>query len=962
MWSDGMPLTISYLNIPNEQQPAKRFQETTKIDPDSDLDEDSSQFGQNTDLYESEKVDVNGDCFIWSTNALVFNAWLPINCSRKVNRPFIVCENKLVMNRTNNFYKRSQFQCNPRYIEYNEYCIRISKSLSNRQITLFSQKSTLDAVLIRLLSAWTMPLYVGQKRQTIYVVKWHGNNNCECYTSVDTFYMENKAWKSDKNCTCSINYPSLIVVPQIETIIPRHLFSCEDNIFKQRMYLCDGEDDCPRRDDERSCFHICSNHSDCTKGCLSPICNCKQLYHQCTFGGCVHQTFVCDGVVHCPADDSDELMCQYQLSKKTPRKRLFHDASSWCNSFSNESYPNNEICLLTRDKYGVTEHCSNTEHLRYCVDFRCPNHYKCFASYCIPLHMVCDGIEDCPTGQDEDHCEGFACQGYFQCKGTHLCLHLSYLCDGVVDCYLYNDDELYCDSFQYPKGCESIGLTVTCISVFLESLQSISKQGTAKAIILTSSIVNDATTEILLSKFPLALVLNLTDTRFVQNIHPWAFRHLSQLRVLDLTNVSISIDKDNSFRDMDSLKHLYFIRTLTSTIYANVFQLPNLLSLCLQHSTIQHIEDGAFCFLLNLRKLDLSYNKLKHLRAFGCLYGLHILDISNNKLAIIDDTALENIAVVRFSNHIAFCCYLKFNVSCEVDKRTVSKVEIQNECQSILSRHTWMKVMYAFMGFTSTLLSIALAVKIVLSKGGISKKTSRYIAAIAISDALNGIYLLIVLITDVVNELLTGRIVLRKYLLAILYLMGTIPKASIIITQFEHLLMTVGMYIATCHIFYDYEPYIRVARFILWIVCVSYCIIDIALLRHVFVRFSIIWHPYQMTDFSIGDILSGVLIAGYELAIFAIIVVLCMCIYRTVSRNEQKMKVNRKPKQRLVAQKLIRLSIGRMVITLLSVSLIVLLKYHLGLSGIVKQLLIAFIVPSSSIVNFGMFYKYGQSQ
>ena len=962
MWSDGMPLTISYFNIPNEQQPAKRFQETTVIDPHSDPDEDSSYFGQNTDLYDSEKVDVNKDCFIWSTNALVFNAWLPINCSRKVNRPFVVCENKLVMNRTKNFYKRSQFQCNSRYIEYNEYCIRISKSVSNSQTTRFSQKSTLDAVLMRLLSAWTMPLYISQKRQTIYVVKWHGNNNCECYTSVDTFYMENKAWRSDKKCTCSINYPSLIIVPQIKTIIPNHLFSCEDNNFKQRIYLCDGEDDCPRRDDERSCFHICSNHSDCTKGCISPSCICKQLYHQCTFGGCVHQTFVCDGIVQCFADDSDELRCQYQLSRNTQKKRFGNDAVSLCNSFSNENYPNNEICLLTRDQYGVTEHCSNTEHLRFCVDFRCPNHYKCFESYCIPLHLVCDGIKDCPTGQDEEHCERFTCQGYFQCKGTHLCLHLNYLCDGVVDCYLYSDDELYCDSFQYPKGCESIGLTVTCISVFIESLQSISKQGTAKAIILTSSIVNDAMKNILLSRFSFTLMLNLTDTLFVQNIHPRAFRYLSQLRVLDLTNVSISIDRDNSFRDMYPLKHLHLIRTLTSTIYANTFQLPSLLSLYLQHSRIQHIEDGAFCFLLNLRKLDLSYNKIKYLRAFGCFYGLDILDISNNKLVIVDDTALENIAVVRFSNHIAFCCYLILNASCEVDKRTVSTVEIQNECQSILSRHIWLKVMYAFIGFTSTLLSIALIVKILLSKGGLSKKTSRYIAAIAISDTLNGIYLLIVLITDVVNELLTGRIVLRKYLLGILYLIGTIPKASIIITQFEHLLMTVGMYMATCHIFSDYEPYIRVAHFILWIVCVSYSIIDIVLLRHALLRFSIIWHPYQMTDFSTGDILSGVLIAGYELATFSIILVLCTRIYKTVSRNEQKMKVNRKPKQRLVAQKLIRLSVGRVVITLLSVSLIVLLKCHFGLSSTVKQVLIAFIVPSSTIVNFGMFYKYGQSQ
>ena len=194
-----------------------------------------------------------------------------------------------------------------------------------------------------------------------------------------------------------------------------------------------------------------------------------------------------------------------------------------------------------------------------------------------------DGVKDCPTGQDKVHCGEFDCQGYFQYKGMQLCLHLNYLCDGVVDCYIYNDDELYCDSFQYPKGCESIGFTMICISVTIASLQSISKQGNRKAIILTSSIVNDVMIDISFSKFPLAPILNLTDARFAQNLHPRAFRHLSQLRVLNLTKVSIYLGKNSSFTDMDSLKHLYLIRTLTSIIYANAFQLPNLLSLYLQH-------------------------------------------------------------------------------------------------------------------------------------------------------------------------------------------------------------------------------------------------------------------------------------------------------------------------------------------------------------------------------------------
>ena len=216
-------------------------------------------------------------------------------------------------------------------------------------------------------------------------------------------------------------------MPQTKVLISNNIFSCDDGSFKQVAHRCDGEIDCSGKEDEDNCFHICSTHTGCYLDCTPPECTCTQLYHQCTIGGCLHQTFACDGIVHCPADDSDDLMCQYQLSRNTQKERLLNNSLSLCNSFSNETYPNNEICLLTRDQYGVTEHCSNTEHLRYCVDFRCPNHYKCLGSYCIPLYLVCDRVKDCPTGQDEEHCEGFHFQGYFQCKGAHLCLHLNYL-------------------------------------------------------------------------------------------------------------------------------------------------------------------------------------------------------------------------------------------------------------------------------------------------------------------------------------------------------------------------------------------------------------------------------------------------------------------------------------------------------------------------------------------------------
>ena len=786
-------------------------------------------------------------------------------------------------------------------------------------------------------------------------------DNCECYSSVDTIYMEIKVWYNDKNCNCSMRYPALMMVPRSKIAIPNHLFFCEDGNFVPLAYQCDGETDCSENEDEQNCDHvICSTHKYCTNGCVFPDCICTQLYHQCTLGGCIHQTFACDGVVHCPADDSDELMCQYQLSKSTQKKRLPNDVFSLCNSFSNETYPNNEICLLTRDQYGVVEHCSNTEHLRFCVDFRCPNHYKCLESYCIPLHFVCDGIKDCPTGQDEDYCEEFVCQGYFQCKGMPLCLHLNYLCDGVVDCPIHSDDEQQCDNYQCPINCQCIGSTVTCTAVTLTSLQYISEHKNRKAIILSSNTPMVKSENIHFRHFPWLLILNLTGIQFSRNVYPQAFTHLPQLRILDLTKIRVNLDQRNTFRYMDSLKHLYLVRTEIFTLYSNTFQLPNLISLHLQHSGIHYIESYVFCFVTNLQTLNISYNKIKHIsiNTFQNLDKLHILDISNNKLSTIEESSLDGIFVVWFSGHITKCCYISSTSSCRINHKNISNFEIQNECQPILSHHKWIKVMYAFMGFTSTTLSIAFIIKMLLNKKGKNNKTNKFIVVIAIIDTFNGLYLLIVFTCDMLNELLAHRIAQRKNLDDLLYYLAVFPRLSTITTKLEHLLMTVGMYMAICHIFHEREAYFRIARLILWVVCISYCTIDIVLLRHVVLTHTAIWQPYQMTDFGTKDILSIVLAVCFEVTTSILNIFLCTLIYKSVKRNETRITAKRTPKHYLVRKRLIHLTIGRVLITSVSISLVVLLKFPFGLSALVKQVLIAIGVPSSTTINFLMFYMY----
>ncbi|KAL4221448.1 hypothetical protein ACF0H5_019705 [Mactra antiquata] len=69
------------------------------------------------------------------------------------------------------------------------------------------------------------------------------------------------------------------------------------------------------------------------------------------------------------------------------------------------TYTNDVRCIYKTDSTGYILGCRSGFHLQECAEFVCPPAtVKCPGSYCIPLHYVCDGINQCPNGEDETGC------------------------------------------------------------------------------------------------------------------------------------------------------------------------------------------------------------------------------------------------------------------------------------------------------------------------------------------------------------------------------------------------------------------------------------------------------------------------------------------------------------------------------------------------------------------------------
>ena len=178
-------------------------------------------------------------------------------------------------------------------------------------------------------------------------------------------------------------------------------------------------------------YHLTQAKNYCQTKCHPENCTCHELFFQCSSGGCIHSSQVCDGHVNC-INGEDESFCfslmstHYNIDTRNdfiPDEEDSSDEEIYinllrsarketddtCNSVHQvpclkghpACYSIDKICLYDHTQDGRLRYCRNGLHLLECEHFQCSGSFKCQHSYCVPTYKVCNGVQDCPYGDDE---------------------------------------------------------------------------------------------------------------------------------------------------------------------------------------------------------------------------------------------------------------------------------------------------------------------------------------------------------------------------------------------------------------------------------------------------------------------------------------------------------------------------------------------------------------------------------
>ena len=421
------------------------------------------------------------------------------------------------------------------------------------------------------------------------------------------------------HCTCQSNgkpisdkyFCRYICLPKNCTC-PRHHFQCTSGGCIHMSYICDGESHCRDSSDEicRIDTFVHENHEKEKEVLLTAAFRC--LGFMCHSGLCIPCKNIDDLIPDCPGGMAEDEPQFLQLRHDSRHHSCDDNTQIPCVPGLSICFALERLCLHDSDEDGNLLWCRNGAHLGDCSHMNCTNSYKCPNSYCIPFHHVCDGHPDCIHGEDEERCNEYSCKGLLRCTATKICVHSTHVCDGVRNCPRGDDEEL-CGMSVCPHDCNCFSYSITCTVKVSNKIPTMPGNFFKHIAIVFSRIPHPDFNSIRDQRG--LLVLNLTKNHIQNVCGPLQScgRFCEKLTILDVSRNEINSLWSKCFAKLSALKILSLAYNPLHTIPRDSLSSLSISYISLRRAEINSLHGHQLHQIVNQFYLDMTEIHLNHM-------------------------------------------------------------------------------------------------------------------------------------------------------------------------------------------------------------------------------------------------------------------------------------------------------------------------------------------------------------
>ena len=339
-----------------------------------------------------------------------------------------------------------------------------------------------------------------------------------------------------------------------------------------------------------------------------------------------------------------------------------------------------------------------------------------------------------------------ACPGMYRCQVSRICLDMMFLCDGIRQCP-HGDDEKLCD-ISCPENCTcNNGYSVDC-SHYRASTQSLRTlhYNTRGLYLQWNDLSGNLTVD---EEMRYVIVLNMSECK-LKHIPVEFIRTMRNLLHFDLSHNKLQGLRKGDFPNNKKLVHLdltgnYELAYIESDSISNLISLK---TLSIKYSQLHQLQADIFKSL-SLSESILSQNQIVSVQsqAFNGLTTDKI-DLRGNAISQFNQDMFNGVKGLKvlMTDAYKFCCIKPDSVT---DDNCFPQRDEFSSCDDLM-REEALKFLLWVIGFFALIgNSLSLIYRLRFDRKRLKLGYGIFVTNLAIADFLMGVYLLIIAVADV---------------------------------------------------------------------------------------------------------------------------------------------------------------------------------------------------------------------